>query len=53
MGPLCWYLSGPGAIALRHSGSLPALTLTAGGAALLLLGLLGGERLAAGRGRPG
>ncbi len=42
-----------GAIALRHSGSLPALTLTAGGAALLLLGLLGGERLALRRGRPG
>jgi len=42
-----------GAIALRHSGSLPALTLTATGAALLLLGLLGGEQLALRRGRPG
>lgn len=39
-----------GAIALRHSGSLPALTLTAGGGALLLLGLLGIERLVARRG---
>jgi hypothetical protein len=42
-----------GAIALRHSGSLPALTLTAGGAALLLLGLVGFDRLfSRGRGRP-
>ena len=39
-----------GAIALRHSGSLPALTLSAGGAALVLLGLVGMERLLGKRG---
>jgi hypothetical protein len=42
-----------GAIALRHSGSLQPLTLTAGGAALVLLGLVGFDRLfSRGRGRP-